>query len=132
MHRKVNSFEDLEVWQNAHRLVLKTYEITKQFPPDERYRLVDQLCRAAASIPTNIAEGKGRASLKEYLQFLAVARGSVEEVKYQLLLARDLRYVNEATYGEMANGYDHVGKMVNKLILSLRLHLPVRNLKPNT
>ncbi|MGH7770859.1 MAG: four helix bundle protein [Candidatus Binatia bacterium] len=78
---QVESWKDLEVWQASHGLVLKVYEATKSFPNDERLRLTDQLCRAAASIPTNIAEEKGRSVLKEYLQFLSVARGSVEEVK---------------------------------------------------
>ena len=110
------------MWKVAHGLVLKVYETTRQFPSEERFRLADQLCRAAASIPTNIAEGKGRNSLKEYLQFLTVARGSVEEVKYQLLLARDLGYVNEEAYTETSTGYDQVGKMLNGLIRSLKSH----------
>ncbi len=96
------------------------YEISREFPTEERFRLTDQLCRVAASIPSNIAEGKGRSSLREYLQFLAIARGSVEEVKYQLLLARDLGYVNEATYTKMTVGYDQVGKMLNGLMKSLK------------
>lgn len=122
VRRKVGSWRDLEVWKVAHGLVLKVYETTRQFPSEERFRLADQLCRAAASIPTNIAEGKGRNSLKEYLQFLTVARGSVEEVKYQLLLARDLGYVNEEAYTETSTGYDQVGRMLNGLIRSLKSH----------
>jgi four helix bundle protein len=81
-------------------------------------------------VPTNIAEGKGRSSLKEYLQFLSVARGSVEEVKYQLLLARDLAYLNEKSYGELAGDYDRVGKMLNNLMSSLRTHLAPRTQYP--
>jgi four helix bundle protein len=86
-------------------------------------------------------EGKGRNSLGEYLQFLSIAKGSVEEVKYLLLLARDLGYIDEAGYWELADGYNQVGKMLNKLIRSLRSHLPpkpqhpkpkTQNLKPNT
>ncbi len=118
----MESWRDLEVWKAAHGLVLKVYETTRQFPTEERFRLADQLCRAAASVPTNIAEGKGRGSLKEYLQFLTVARGSVEEVKYQLLLARDLGYVNEEAYSETSKNYDQVGKMLNGLIRSLKSH----------
>jgi four helix bundle protein len=71
--KRVETWKDLEVWQCAHSLVLKIYEITRQFPSEERFRLTDQLCRASISIPMNIAEGKGRSSLKEYLQFLALA-----------------------------------------------------------
>jgi len=117
--RRVESWRDLDVWEVAHKLVLRVYETARQFPADERFRLADQLCRAATSIPTNIAEGKGRGSLKEYLQFLIVARGSVEELKYQLLLARDLGYIGEGPYHEMTEGYERVGKMLNGLIRSL-------------
>ena len=118
--RRVESWRDLDVWEVAHKLVLRVYETARQFPADERFRLADQLCRAATSIPTNIAEGKGRGSLKEYLQFLTVARGSVEELKYQLLLARDLGYIGEPPYHEMTEGYERVGKMLNGLIRSLK------------
>src|SRR5262245_21217027 len=75
--QQVESWMDLDVWKIAHNLTLKLYEMTKNFPSEERFRLTDQICRAASSVPTNIAEGKGRASLREYLQFLSIARGSV-------------------------------------------------------
>jgi four helix bundle protein len=104
--QQVESWMDLDVWKIAHNLTLKLYEMTKSFPSEERFRLTDQICRAATSIPTNIAEGKGRTSLREYLQFLSIARGSVEEVKYLLLLSRDLSYVSESAYSEMANQSD--------------------------
>lgn len=119
----IESWRDLEVWQVAHRLVLKVYEITRDFPAEERFRLTDQLCRAAVSVPTNIAEGKGRMSLREYLQFLSIARGSVEEVKYLLLLGRDLGYIRESSYSELLSGYDQVGRMLNGLMRSLRSHI---------
>ena len=119
----IESWKDLEVWQVAHRLVLMVYDITRNFPSEERFRLTDQLCRAAVSVPTNIAEGKGRVSLREYLQFLSIARGSVEEVKYLLLLGRDLAYISESSYSELLNGYDQVGRMLNGLMGSLRSHI---------
>jgi four helix bundle protein len=72
-NRRVESWKDLDVWKIAHSLVLKLYEITKCFPNEERFRVTDQICRAAVSIPTNIAEGKGRRSLREYIQFLSIA-----------------------------------------------------------
>jgi four helix bundle protein len=124
--KKIESWKDLEVWRISHELVLKVYRFTRDFPPDERYRITDQLCRAAISGPTNIAEGKGRNSLREYLQFLSIARGSIEEVKYLLLLARDLNYLDKPKYEELIEGYDRVGKMINKLIISLRTHLPLK------
>ncbi len=119
----VESWKDLEVWQKAHQLVLEVYRLTKVFPSEERYRLVDQLCRASASIPTNIAEGKGRNSLKEYLQFLSIAKGSIEETKYLLLLSRDLGYLDEPTYYSISDNYDEIARMINGLIKSLRTYL---------
>ncbi len=101
----VDSWRDLEVWKISHRLVLELYELTKQFPAEERYRLVDQLCRASASIPTNIAEGKGRGTTKEYVRFLMIARGSIEETKYLLLLAKDLHHLPDGKYLELIGEY---------------------------
>ena len=123
---KVESWKDLEVWNLAHSLVLRVYEITKQFPLDERFRLTDQLCRAAASIPTNIAEGKGRNALKEYLHFLSIAKGSVEETKYLLLLSKDLGYISPELFAELSAGSDQVARMLSGLSRSLRVHLPSR------
>ena len=120
----IASWKDLEVWSLSHSAVLRIYQITKVFPSDERFRLVDQLCRAAASVPANIAEGKGRNSLREYVQFLSIARGSVEEVKYFLLLARDLKYLDPQDYDAIINDYDRVGRMLNGLMASLRTRLP--------
>jgi len=93
--------------------------MTKNFPAEERYRLADQLCRSAASIPANIVEGKGRRSQKDFLRFLTVARGSVEETKYHLLLARDLGYITSESYAELMSGYDDVGKMLNGLMTKI-------------
>ena len=130
---QITSWKDLEVWSLSHTAVLRIYQITKLFPSDERFRLVDQLCRAAASVPANIAEGKGRSSLREYVQFLSIARGSVEEVKYFLLLARDLKYLDPQDYDAIINDYDRVGRMLNGLMTSLRTRLPkTQNLKPKT
>ena len=77
-HTKAITWRDLEVWQRAHVLVLKIYRLTAAFPQEEKFRLADQLCRAAISVPANIVEGQARQTTKEYLQFLYHARGSVE------------------------------------------------------
>ena len=124
LNRQIQSWKDLEVWKVAHDGVLRIYRVTKSFPADERFRLVDQLCRAAASVPANIAEGKGRNALREYLQFLSIARGSVEEVKYFVLLARDLKYLETQDHDALVDQYDRVGKMLNGLMTSLRDRLP--------
>ncbi len=88
-------WKDLEVWKKAHSLVLEIYKLTAQFPKDEKYGIIDQLRRAAYSVPANIVEGQSRNTTKEYLSFLYNARGSVEEVRYFLLLSTDLGYINK-------------------------------------
>jgi four helix bundle protein len=115
--------EDLKVWQISHQLVLQVYSMTKTFPTEERFRLTDQLCRAAISIPTNIAEGKGRNSTKEYIHFVSISRGSVEEVNYLLLLAQDLGYIPVETYSAINTEYQRVGRMLNGLIKALKQNL---------
>jgi four helix bundle protein len=112
-------FRDLEVWKKAHELVLTIYQMAAEFPPQERFRLTDQLCRSAMSVPTNIAEGVGRHGRNEFKHFLYIARGSIEETKYLLLLGKDLGYIQDATHAKLAEEYDLVGKMLNGLINSL-------------
>jgi four helix bundle protein len=82
--------------------------------------MTDQLCRSASCIPANIAEGTGRNTLKEYVQFLCIARGSVEETKYHLILSKDLGYLFSDCFGELVEGYNEVGRMLNGLINSLK------------
>lgn len=112
-------WRDLEVWQRAHSLVLRIYKHVQSFPREERYRLTDQLCRAAMSVPANIVEGQSRQTTKEYIQFLYQARGSVEETRYHLLLAHDLGYLGTDGYESLEEDYALVSKMINGLIQSL-------------
>lgn len=114
-----DSFEKLEVWKKAHKLTLEIYKLTNSFPEQEKYRLNSQLCRSASSVPANIAEGKGRHHIKEFKQFLYIARGSLEETKYHLILARDLGYVDNIKYKDIKELADEVGRMLNGLINSL-------------
>ena len=116
----MRDFTQLEVWRRSHELVLEIYRVTKAFPNIERFRLTDQLCRSASSIPANIAEGKGRNTLKEYLQFLYIARGSLEETRYHLLLAQDLSYLEGGDYQILKARCDQIGKLLNGLINSLK------------
>jgi four helix bundle protein len=109
----------LIVWKQSHQLVLKIYEITKGFPNSELFGLTSQIRRAAVSVPSNIVEGKARGFDKEYKRFLMMARGSLEEVKYQLLLAKDLEYIDSNKYEEVINLTNDVGKLLNGLIRSL-------------
>src|SRR5258708_12473332 len=89
----LKSFGEVEVWQRAHGLVLETYRLTDKFPDRERFGIVSQIRRSAASVPANIAEGFGRRTTKELLQFLTNANGSLEETRYFLILSRDLTYL---------------------------------------
>ena len=109
----------LIVWQKSHELVLKIYEITKDFPKEELFGLISQIRRAAVSVPSNIVEGKARGSNKDYRRFLLMARGSLEEVKYQLLLARELKYIKQEQYNKTITITDEIGKMLNSMIRKL-------------
>lgn len=109
----------LIVWQKSHELVLKIYAITKDFPKDEQFGLTSQIRRAVVSIPSNIVEGKARGSNKDYNRFLMMARGSLEEVKYQMLLAKDLKYLDENTYRKIYKNMDEVGRLLGGLIKKL-------------
>ena len=93
----VRSYKDLVAWKKGMALVKSIYAVVKQFPKVEQYRLVDQLTRAAVSVPSNIAEGFGRATNKDFAHFLSQARGSLFEVETQLLIAKDLGFVEDVT-----------------------------------
>ncbi len=113
---KLNSFTDLVAWQEGHKLVLLVYKELKVLPNSERYNLVDQLQRAVVSITSNIAEGFARLSNKEKVQFLFIAYGSIKEVQNQLLICRDLGYLNTEQFGLLANQSSRVSKLILGLI----------------
>lgn len=113
-------FEELEVWKRAHEYVLSVYKLIQVFPPGERYSLTDQLRRSASSVPTNIVEGNERNSSKEYVQFLYMAKASLAESQYQLLLARDLGYIEERQYLALKSVALEVGKMIIGIIKYLQ------------
>ena len=96
MEHTVKSYRDLSAWQKARLLVKEVYLLTAAFPVGERFGLVSQMNRAAVSIPSNIAEGYGRATTQDYLHFLRIARGSAYELETQLALAQDLGLCTEA------------------------------------
>lgn len=87
--------ENLEVWQLGIRLVKLTYQLTEEFPAKEKYRLVDQMCRAAISIPSNIAEGGARKSTKDFMRFIAMAIGSLAELRTQHRIGIELSYIGQ-------------------------------------
>lgn len=115
----MRDFIKLKVWEKAHRLTLQVYRITKNFTSDERFGLTVQLRRAAASVPTNIAEGCGRDSERELARFMSIAAGSASEVEYQLLLACDLNYIQDGIYRELNQQVNEVKRMLNSFIQKL-------------
>ena len=94
----MRDFKKYDIWKLSHQLTLTIYTISNSFPKDETYNLVSQIRRSTLSIPTNIAEGCGRNSDKEFNQFLNIALGSATETEYLILLAKDLNYLNEVNY----------------------------------
>jgi four helix bundle protein len=116
----LKSFRELEVWQKSHRIVLEIYRVTSIFPKDERFGIVAQLRRAAYSIPANIAEGFGRRSTKELIQCLAIANGSLEEVRYFIYLSSDLGYLAKHEFEEMDKKLIGAAQMIAALSRSLK------------
>jgi four helix bundle protein len=115
----IRSVEDLEVFRKGHTLTLKVYSISKTFPSEERFGLTPQIRRSASSIGANLMEGGYRLNRKEFRQFAGIARGSTGELKYHLLLAKDLKYLPEAEYVTFRAEADEISKMLNGLIRSL-------------
>lgn len=109
------SFEKLNVWQEAKKLVVDVYHLLDSFPKFEKYALCDQIRRAIVSVPSNIAEGSGRRSLKEQIHFLEIAYGSLMETYNQLLIAIDLTYITEESVEAIKPSIDAVAKMINGL-----------------
>ena len=110
------SYRDLVVWQLSVDLALGVYRCTKTFPRDETYGLVSQMRRAAVSVPSNIAEGKGRYSRKELVQFLFHARGSLLELQTQITIAQRLGYLAELDASELETQSGEVGRLLNGLV----------------
>ena len=110
----MRDFHKLLIWQRSHQLTLDVYRASKSFPNEELFGLTSQIRRAVSSIPTNIAEGCGRNSNKELAHFLQIALGSASEVEYELLLANNLGYINDADYQALADETIAVRKMIVK------------------
>ena len=110
------SYRNLIVWQKAKSLALTVYRCTRRFPKDEIYGLSSQMRRAAVSVPSNIAEGKGRYSHKDFVHFLYQARGSLLELETQLSIARDLEYIEDPEFEILESETEEVGRILNGLI----------------
>ena len=116
MENKNKDFRNLEIWQEAHKLALEIYNISKLFPKDEMYGLTSQIRRATVSVALNIAEGYGRYHYLEEINFLFNARGSITEVQSCLLLSKDLKYVKAEIFDKLFDRYSILSKRVNSLI----------------
>ncbi len=117
---KITKFTQLEAWKHGHQLVIKIYQTTKKFPKEEAYGLTNQMQRCAVSITSNIAEGFSRQSYKEKVQFYSTSLGSVTELQNQLLIARDVGYIEPEIFTEIATLSVRVHKIINGLIKSSR------------
>ncbi len=112
----IKKFTDLDTWKKSHFVVLEIYEITKKFPKYELFGLVDQMRRAAVSVTSNIAEGFGRHTFKDKCHFYYQARGSLTELRNQLLIARDVSYISVEEYNEIEDLMDTAQKLLHGLI----------------
>ncbi len=114
-------FKDLKVWQESHRLALEIYKSSANFPAAEVYSLTSQLRRASISVVSNIAEGFGRSSKADQEHFYTMASGSLYEIKSQLLIAKDLSYINEDNYLLVLKQADTAHKLLNGLLRAHRV-----------
>jgi four helix bundle protein len=114
------TYRDLKVWQTAMEMVQEVYRLTQAFPREETYGLTVQLRRAAVSIASNIAEGKGRSSDKELLHFLSNAKGSLFEVKTQIMIADGLGYLSRSQTDQLLSQSAEVGRRLNGLMKAFR------------
>ena len=116
----MGNFKELLVWKKSIELVTEIYEITSVFPSEEKFGLVSQIRRAAVSIPSNIAEGNARRSSADYIQFLKIARGSGAEVETQIIISKNLGFLNDVKCEELTLKITEIMKMINGLINYLK------------
>lgn len=122
MERKVQksrSYKDLEVWKLAVDFVKKVYQVTAKFPAAEIYGLTNQIRKAAISIPSNIAEGQGRISSREFRQYLSIALGSLAEIETQLIIAKEINYLSSEELNPLLSILDRIRKMTKGLSKTL-------------
>ena len=116
----MRDFRSIKAWEKAHQVALAVYAATKGLPREEVYGLTSQMRRSASSVPTNIAEGCGRTGDAELSRFCQIAFGSATELEYQLLLSRDLEYLDQSSYEPLRDATIEVKRMLGALITTLR------------
>ncbi|PRX48168.1 four helix bundle protein [Salegentibacter salegens] len=115
----MRNYKNYSVWKKGHKLTLDVYQIVANYPKEELYSLVSQMKRSSSSIPTNIAEGCGRKSEKDFARFLYIAFGSANELEYQILLSTDLNFITEEQGKPLMFQVEEIKKMLNSLIQKL-------------
>ena len=119
MAEKIRRFKELRIWQEGISLVKEVYRITKTFPSEELYGLSVQMRRAAVSVPSNVAEGFRRKFKKEFRQFLNIALGSLAELETQVVIAKELDYMNQIEEDKFSKQIDYISRMITTLINKL-------------
>lgn len=130
----IRSYRDLNVWKKSIALTKQIYILSESFPKHETYGITQQLRRSAASVPSNIAEGHGRESLREYLHHISIAFGSLAELETQIIISKELGFVSSEKINTILQEADELGKMLRGLQSSLKIKLSskVRALEPST
>lgn len=123
MNNSIKTFTDLNAWKESHQLVLMVYKLIKEFPKEEQFALCDQMRRASISITSNIAEGFGRQTIKEKIQFYYQAQGSLTEIKNQLLTAKDLGYLKSDKFDQTATQANIAHQLLQGLITKSKTFL---------
>ena len=123
------SFETLKAWQESRQLVVSVYQLLDNFPKFEKYALCDQIRRAIVSVPSNLAEGSGRSSLKEQIHFIEISYGSLMEAYNQLIIATDLNYIDEQSLESLKPAIDTVARLLNGLRTAYTKKLDEQNRK---
>ncbi len=123
VNQTFKSYRDLEVWKRSLELAKVVYKTTNEFPPEEKFGLVNQMRRAAVSIPSNIAEGHARMATREFLRFISISLGSLAELETQIILSKDLNFTDKPVQEKLLLLLDEIGKMLRGLYKSLQRKL---------
>ena len=116
----MQDFRNLKVWEKSHLVTIDIYKLTKSFPKQELYGLTSQLRRSASSIPTNLAEGCGQGSDAQMARYVQISIGSASEVEYQLVLSKDLGYIQDSKYQELNRDINEIKRMLIALLKKLK------------
>jgi four helix bundle protein len=115
----MRDYKKLIVWERSHKYAIQVYQLSKSFPKEELYGITSQLRRAVISIPTNIAEGSGKQTPKDFSRYLSIAAGSASEVEYLLILVNELRFVNEIIVEPLLVEINEIKKMLNSFQIKI-------------